>query len=98
MIESLNRAFLYGESVFTTLRMVNGEFQDWEAHFERLRKGVEYVYGPFTDEESWVAILKNRLESLKHHESGDKVIRFTIYRHQARGIKKIGLISVTDLS
>ncbi len=49
VIESQNRAFMYGESVFTTMRMINGEMKDWSLHFDRMRRGDEFVYGPFTD-------------------------------------------------
>lgn len=88
---------MYGESVFTTTRIVNGRLMDWEHHFERLRKGVEFVYGPFTDGDEWVAIFKNFLENKSHTDEGDKIIRFTVYREQARGLMRSSLISITDL-
>lgn len=98
MAETANRAFLYGESVFTTMRMINGFLVDWELHFDRLRKGVEFLYGPFLDADEWLPNLKNMLETRCHSESGDKVIRITVYRHQqSRGIMKSSLISVSDL-
>ncbi len=97
MIESLNRGFLYGESVFTTLRMVNGELMDWDMHFDRLIKGVQFVYGPFLDDQDWVLQLKNRLEAAAQIEEGDKVIRYSIYRHHARGLRGPGVTSVSDL-
>lgn len=97
MIETLNRAFLYGESVFTTLRMVDGHLQDWDAHYDRLKKGVEFVYGPFPETENWNQILRDRLEASCVHESGDKIVRFTVYRHQARGLRRLGVPSVGDL-
>ena len=97
MAEYQNRAFMYGESVFTTTRIVNGRLMDWEHHFERLRKGVEFVYGPFTDGDEWVAIFKNFLENKSHTDEGDKVIRFTVYREQVRGLMRSSLISITDL-
>jgi branched-subunit amino acid aminotransferase/4-amino-4-deoxychorismate lyase len=97
MIESLNRAFMYGESVFTTLRMLNGYPQDWELHYERLRAGVDFVYGPFTEGEDWAPLFRNRLESLWNLESGDKVVRITVYREQARGQLRSSLISCMDL-
>jgi 4-amino-4-deoxychorismate lyase len=97
MAESLNRAFLYGESVFTTIKMENGELKYWDLHFDRLKKGIEFMFGPFTDDEAWIPIFKNRLESTVQHESGDKVIRWTIYRHQQRGLRRLNLISTTDL-
>lgn len=97
MSESINRAFMYGESVFTTMRMINGHLSDWESHFERLRKGAEFVYGPFTDGNQWVIQLKNRLEERAEAESGDRIIRLTIYREQARGLIRTGLASINDL-
>ncbi len=97
MAESLNRAFLYGESVFTTIRMENGRLKFWDLHFDRLKKGVEFLFGPFQDQENWIPILKNRLESTIQHQDGDQVIRWTIYRHQARGLRKLNLISISDL-
>lgn len=98
MTESLNRAFMYGESVFTTMRMADGLLKDWDMHFERLRKGAEFVFGPFTDGPDWVAILKNRLEAKTQGLDGNKVVRLTLYRdQQARGLQKTSLISVTDI-
>lgn len=88
---------MYGESVFTTMRMVNGVPQDWEFHFERLKKGVEFVYGPFTDGEEWAGILRNRLEGKFQDLDGDKILRLSVYREQVRGILRSSLVSVTDL-
>lgn len=97
MSESINRAFMYGESVFTTMRMINGHLCDWEYHFDRLKKGIEFVYGPFTDGEDWPVLLKNRLESKAHTDQGDRVIRLTVYKEQARGLIRTSLMSVNDL-
>lgn len=89
---------MYGESIFTTMRMLNGDLIDWEYHFDRLRKGVEFLYGPFTDADEWAPILKNMLESRMQSENGDRVLRLTVYREQkGRGLVRSGLISVTDL-
>ncbi len=95
MNESVNRAFMYGESVFTTMRMVDGHVRDWELHFDRLKKGVEFVYGPFTDDD-WAIQLKNRIETYLENESGFKVLRLTVYRDQARGLRGT-MIGSTDL-
>jgi branched-subunit amino acid aminotransferase/4-amino-4-deoxychorismate lyase len=95
--ESLNRAFMYGESVFTTVRMADGVLRDWDYHFERLRKGAEFVFGPFTEGADWVAILKNRLETKTMGLDGNKVVRLALYREQARGLQKTSIVSVTDV-
>lgn len=97
MSEIINRAFMYGESVFTTMRMINGQLRDWEYHFERLRDGVDFLYGPFTDEADWSLLLKNRLEERCHSESGDRLIRLTVYREQERGLVRTGLVSIGSL-
>jgi branched-chain amino acid aminotransferase len=96
MPENVNRAFLYGESVFTTMRMVDGKLSDWEYHFDRLKRGVEYVYGPFTDED-WIRSLYNRLLAAVQGEGGEKVIRLSIYRNMTRGQLRSGMISSADL-
>jgi 4-amino-4-deoxychorismate lyase len=94
--ENSNRAFMYGESVFTTMRMVNGVVQDWQLHFDRLKKGVEFIYGPFTDDD-WVMNLRTRLETRLGEIVGDKVIRLAFYREQARGFMRSSPTSVRDL-
>ncbi len=96
MNESVNRAFMYGESVFSTMRMVEGNVRHWELHFDRLKKSAEFVYGPFKDGD-WQGILRDRLETRLHAENGDKAIRLTLYREQERGLQHHGLISVIDL-
>lgn len=97
MSEIINRAFMYGESVFTTMRMVNGHLCDWDYHFERLKKSVEFVYGPFTDGNEWVLDLKNHLLERCNRESGDQVIRLTIYREQGRGLISSSPVSINNL-
>lgn len=97
MSEIINRAFMYGESVFTTMRMVDGQLRDWDYHFDRLKDGVEFVYGPFTDGPDWVLRFKNRLLERCSGESGDRVVRLTVYREQARGLVRTGVFSVNEL-
>lgn len=97
MTENSNRAFMYGESVFTTMRVQEGVIQDWEHHLDRLKKGVEFVYGPFTEGDEWSSMLRNRLETRLQGIDGDKVVRIALYREQARGLLRSSLISVTDL-
>lgn len=97
MSESINRAFMYGESVFTTMRMIRGEIQDWGFHFDRLKQGVEFVYGPFTEAGEWAILLKNCLEDRLENESGDRIIRLTIYLEGTRGVLRSSLVSINDL-
>jgi branched-subunit amino acid aminotransferase/4-amino-4-deoxychorismate lyase len=97
MAESSNRAFMYGESVFTTLRMRDGNLCDWEFHFDRLKKGVNFLYGPFLESENWNKSLKQRLEECIQAVSGDQVIRLSVYTEQTRGLVRPGITSVHDL-
>lgn len=97
MNERVSRAFLYGESVFSTMKMVDGLVMHWDYHFDRLRKGVEFLYGPFT-EADWKLTLKNHLENRLEQETGDKIIRLTIHREQhERGLRSLHHLSVHDL-
>lgn len=96
MIESSSRAFMYGESVITTMRMVDGQVRDWELHFHRLMKGVEFIYGPFT-EEDWQNRLRPQLEASWMNLKGSKVLRLAIHREQERGLRPSGSVSISDL-
>lgn len=99
MNESVNRAFMYGESVFSTMRMENGKVRDWDHHFERLKKSTEYVYGPFKEGRDWQGLLRDRIENRLDMEQGEKIIRLTLYREQEkeRGLLTTRLLSVMDL-
>lgn len=97
MSEIINRAFMYGESVFTTMRMINGQLCDWDYHFDRLKKSVEFLYGPFIEGEEWVLDLKNHLFERCIRESGDKILRLTIFREQGRGLISSGPNSIQQL-
>ena len=89
---------MYGESVFTTLRMENGILMDWEMHFERLRNGVEFVYGPFSEGTQWIHLLRDRLDNALTDLEGNRIVRLTIYREQhVRGLFLNTMCSVTDL-
>lgn len=43
MVPILDRGFLYGDSLFETLRVANGRPFRWPLHVERLRKGTEFL-------------------------------------------------------
>lgn len=70
---------------------------DWNLHFDRLKKGAEFVYGPFTSGDEWVMLLKNRIEDRLENESGDRIIRITLYLEGTRGVLGARLISVDQL-
>lgn len=88
---------MFGESVFTTMRMVDGILHDWEPHFERLKKGVEFVFGPFLDGDDWGTLLRDKVEGRLGQLQGHKIIRMSVYRDQTgRGLRNPAL-SVADL-
>jgi len=88
---------MYGESVFTTMRMIDNHIIDWDYHFDRLIKGVDFLYGPFNDGDNWTLRLKQRLKERLEYETGNHVIRLTIYREQVRGLVRKTILSVNDL-
>ena len=45
-IPAFDRAFLYGDGLFETLRVYRGRLFEWEAHWERLFRGAEYLQIP----------------------------------------------------
>jgi branched-subunit amino acid aminotransferase/4-amino-4-deoxychorismate lyase len=97
MSEFLNRAFMYGESIFTTMRMIEGEIKDWNEHFNRLRQGAEFIFGPFVEQENWHTLLKDRLEERFQHEVSNRILRVTLFREQERGLRAPLTQSVLDL-
>jgi 4-amino-4-deoxychorismate lyase len=88
---------MYGESVFTTLRALNGVPQDWGLHFDRLCKSADFLFGPFLESQEWGELLRQRIETKLFSLEGDKVVRLTLYREQSRGLLKAPVISVGEL-
>lgn len=97
MSENRNRAFMYGESVFTTMRMSLGKIHDWDFHVQRLLQGVEFIYGPFTDSAEGKAHFVEDLRQLTQGETGDKILRLTVYLEQERGLSLKSPLSWKDL-
>ena len=98
MNENQNRAFLYGESVFTTMRVSEGQAFDQEAHLERLEKGVEFVFGPFEEGDAWREHFRQRFHSELSRISAPKVVRLTIYRTQTISGLRQGMMAASDLN
>lgn len=79
-----NRGFTYGDSVFETIRVINGKIIFWEDHYFRLmasmrimRMEIPINFSPeFLEEEIQNLIKENNLESSPVR------IRFTVYRKQ----------------
>ena len=88
---------MYGESVFTTMRMSSGRIHDWKYHFDRLKKGVEYVYGPFSDGAGWESVFEMELSAALRAQTGDKILRLTVYLEQERGLSLKRPLALKDL-
>ena len=77
-----NRGLLYGDSVFETIRLINGKIIFWEDHYFRLMSSMRIMrmeipvnFSPeFLEEEIRNLIEENNLESSTAR------IRFTVYR------------------
>ena len=79
-----NRGFAYGDSVFETLRVINGKIIFWEDHYFRLmasmrimRMEIPVTFSPEFLEDQIVDLIKNN--SL---ENSAARIRFTTYRKE----------------
>lgn len=89
---------MYGESVFATMRMSDSQVLDWDLHFDRLKRGVSFLFGPFSQGDHFAEDLRERLENCWQREQGDKVLRLTLFRDQERrGLIRSGHSSVSDL-
>ena len=97
MNENQNRAFLYGESVFTTMRVSEGQAFDQEEHLDRLEKGVEFVFGPFEEGDSWRELFRQRFIEELCKITTTKVVRITVYRAQTMSGLRQGMMAAKDL-
>jgi branched-subunit amino acid aminotransferase/4-amino-4-deoxychorismate lyase len=77
--------------------MVDGVVADWNLHYERLKKGIEFVYGPFSDTPEWGSLFKSMCEDKFQYLYGNNVVRLTVYREQARGLINTSILSIDDL-
>ncbi len=79
-----NRGFTYGDSVFETIRVINGKIIFWEDHYFRLmasmrimRMEIPLTFSPeFLEDQIKELVISNNLEN-----SGAR-IRFTVYRRE----------------
>jgi branched-subunit amino acid aminotransferase/4-amino-4-deoxychorismate lyase len=70
----LNRGLFFGESPFTTMRMVNGKIIALDLHILRLKKSVEYLFE--VDFEPFESDVRSLIENAKE-SSGDFYLRVT---------------------
>lgn len=77
-ISVFDRAFLYGDGLFETMRVVNGRPFRWWEHMERLRKGGDFlgIKIPF----SCKSLEKVAAELIEQNKMPDALMRLTVSR------------------
>lgn len=88
-----NPAFLYGESVFTTCLVENGEIQLWKEHLEQLLNNAMKYY--FLKESERPKLKVMVLESLQQTLYSDGVLRISITPTQRNSF--LSDVGVSDL-
>jgi branched-chain amino acid aminotransferase len=81
----INRAMRFGDGVFETIRVINGELIWWKEHFDRLLNGLKYLYLDvpelFIDE-----LLVDCLATLHRNDlSEGGILRVFVYRKGSGG-------------
>ncbi len=77
-----NRAMQYGDGVFETMRMINGQLPLWDYHHQRLKKGLHRLALSPPD----MSVIQKHLRALGQQQGSDAlVIKLLVYRStQAR--------------
>ncbi|MDX1443662.1 MAG: aminodeoxychorismate lyase [Gammaproteobacteria bacterium] len=73
-ISALDRGFAYGDGVFETMRLVNGELPLWKYHRERLYRGLE-ILGIPVEKDTLQAELRRAA-----HRHGNGMLKLTVTR------------------
>jgi len=73
-----DRAFLYGDGLFETIRIFNGKPFRWEQHMQRLRQGADFlkIKLPFSETQ----LLSFALALVAKNKTPDSVLRLTLSR------------------
>jgi aminodeoxychorismate lyase len=73
-----DRAFLYGDGLFETMRIYNGKPFRWEQHMQRLRQGAKFlkIRVPFSETQ----LLSFVLALVAKNKMPDSVLRLTLSR------------------
>jgi branched-subunit amino acid aminotransferase/4-amino-4-deoxychorismate lyase len=81
VFSSSNRAFRYGDAVFETIRLVNGEILFLDKHLARLKSGMEYLGMQWHDDFNFqnLYLLMRHLDQVNHLK-GNGRIRMEVFR------------------
>ena len=76
-----NRSFRYGDGLFESIRVVNGEVYNFYAHFARLTEGMR-LFGIDTPDYFTIEYFQNQINSLLQHNGIHKGgrVKLTVYR------------------
>src|SRR5690554_4033401 len=79
-----NRGFAYGDSVFETIRIINGKIMFWEEHYFRLMASMRIMRMEIPSNFSPEFLEKELLELVKANGLIDSPvrIRFSVYRQE----------------
>jgi branched-chain amino acid aminotransferase len=79
----LNRAFRYGDGLFETIRVVNGELHLWDLHMNRLEAGMKQL--KLKTEENFFDVLKREANELLKQNAINRggIVRTWVYRSGA---------------
>lgn len=77
-VSVFDRGFVYGDGLFETLRLYNGRPFRWDDHWERLRRGAEFlrIRPPFSSAE----LLSHVAELVLRNGMPDSVLRIVLSR------------------
>lgn len=79
-VSAFDGGFMYGDGVYTTLRLYRGRALDLAAHLERLRRHAAALSLPVPLEDAAFAAAIDRLVTLNDLRQGDSRLRITISR------------------
>jgi len=74
--------------------MISGEVKDWDLHFDRLKRGADFIFGPIEDWK-WTPFKLMLEEKLKKF-SGTKALRVTIFAKGDSGLRPM-MVNVEEL-
>lgn len=77
-ISAFDRGFLYGDGLFETVRVYRGKLFEWEAHWERFWRGVEYLQIPL--KYSCAELRRVAEQLIEHNVADEAVVRLNLSR------------------
>ncbi len=81
IFQATNRAFRYGDALFETIRVINGQPVNLEAHFERLKKGMDILEFDKSAGLTFHYLAEQIQQTIdKNKITGGGKVRLTVYR------------------